>query len=81
MLRNHLTIALRSLRKHPGYTAVNVVGLAVGLAACLLIALFVRDEMSYDRFSAHADRKYRLVAGKQARTPGVVAPACGLRSE
>lgn len=75
MLRNYLKIALRSLRKHPGYTAINVIGLAVGLATCLLIGLFVRDELSYDRFSAHADRTYRVIAGDQARTPGAVAPA------
>lgn len=78
MIRNYLTVALRSLRKHPGYTAINVVGLAVGMAACLLIALFVRDELSYDRFSPHADRTYRVIAGEQARTPGAVASA-GLR--
>jgi putative ABC transport system permease protein len=75
MLRNYLKTALRHLRRHPGYAAINVCGLAVGLAACLVIALFVHDELSYDRFSAHADRTYRLIVDEQARTPGAVAPA------
>ncbi|NBC16737.1 MAG: FtsX-like permease family protein [Bacteroidetes bacterium] len=62
MLRNYLTIALRHLRRHPGYAAINVVGLAVGMACCLLILLFVRDELSYDRFHDNAERVYRIVS-------------------
>ncbi|HMB89686.1 MAG TPA: ABC transporter permease [Rhodothermales bacterium] len=60
MFKNYLKIALRNLRKHKLYTAINVTGLAVGLACCLLILLFVRDELSYDRFHANADRIYRV---------------------
>ncbi len=60
MLRNYLTIALRSLRKHLGYSVVNVVGLGLGVACCLLILLYVEDERSYDRFHEHADRLYRV---------------------
>jgi putative ABC transport system permease protein len=56
MLRNYLTIAVRMLRRHLGYTAINIVGLAVGMAACLLIGLYVGDELSYDTFHADADR-------------------------
>jgi putative ABC transport system permease protein len=56
MFRNYLTIALRNLRRHKGYTAINVLGLAVGMAACLLIGLYVEDELSYDAFHANADR-------------------------
>lgn len=61
MLRNYLTTALRVLRAQLGYAAFNLLGLAVGLAACLLIVLFVREELSYDRYHIQSDRIYRLV--------------------
>jgi putative ABC transport system permease protein len=60
MWRNYLTIALRQLGRQRSYTAINIGGLAVGLASFLVIMLFVRDELSYDRFHAHADRIYKL---------------------
>lgn len=60
MLRNYLTIALRNFRKHPGYVAINIAGLAIGLCCCILILLFVRDELSYDQFHNHADRIARV---------------------
>ncbi|NBC01542.1 MAG: FtsX-like permease family protein [Bacteroidetes bacterium] len=75
MLRNYLIIAFRNLRRRTGYALINVLGLSVGIACVLLIGLFVRDELSYDRFSTHADQTHRLVAGDQARVPGSVAPA------
>jgi putative ABC transport system permease protein len=62
MLRNYLLIAFRTMARHPGYTALNVVGLALGLACAFFILHFVQDERSYDRFHPHADRTYRLVA-------------------
>ncbi|MEM9667010.1 MAG: ABC transporter permease, partial [Bacteroidota bacterium] len=60
MLKNYLTTALRSVRRQKGFVAINLVGLAVGLAGSLLIGLYVTDELSYDRFHAHGDRIYRL---------------------
>lgn len=60
MFSNYLTIAFRNLRRHKGFTAINVLGLAVGLASCLLIILFVSHELSYDRYHAHAERMYRM---------------------
>ncbi|GAB3542370.1 ABC transporter permease [Spirosoma fluminis] len=60
MLRNYLLIALRNLRKHKAFSIINIVGVAVGLACFLLIALYVRDELSYDRYNANADRVYRV---------------------
>lgn len=60
MLRNYLLIALRNLRRQPGYTVINVVGLGVGMGACLLIGLFVWQERTYDRFHDHADRISRV---------------------
>ncbi len=69
MLRNYLLVALRSILRQRGYAAINVFGLAAGMACCILIALFVRDELAYDRFHEHADRIVR-VAGNMA-APGV----------
>jgi putative ABC transport system permease protein len=60
MLRNYLTIAFRTLRRNLGYTVINLTGLAVGMAACLLIGLYVRFELSYDTFHAKSDRIYRV---------------------
>ncbi len=56
MLKNYLKIALRHLRKHPGYTFINVAGLAVGIACCLLILLYVQAELRVDRFHTNAER-------------------------
>jgi len=56
MIRNYISIALRSMRKHRLYAGLNIMGLAVGLACFLLIAIYVRDEVSFDRFHEKADR-------------------------
>ena len=61
MLKNYLKIALRTLQKHRGYAFINVAGLAVGLACCVLIGLYLRNELSYDRFHDKAERIYRVV--------------------
>jgi len=60
MIAQHLKVAIRSVRRHKGFALINLLGLAVGLACCLLIFLFVRDEISFDRFHRHAGRLYRL---------------------
>lgn len=60
MLQNYLRIAWRTLRKRVGPTLINVVSLAVGLAACLLIGLWVEHELSYDDFHPAAERIYRV---------------------
>src|SRR6202000_3046898 len=60
MFRNYLKIAFRSLRKSKGFTALNFIGLASGLGVCLLIVLYVTDELSYDRYNVNADRIYRI---------------------
>ena len=75
MLQNYLTIAIRSLLRYPAYTLINIVGLAIGLAACMLILRYVWDELSYDRYHPHADRVYRIVddiesAGQTVQTAG-----------
>jgi len=60
MLRNYLKTALRSLWKNKGFSAINIIGLAIGLATCLLILIYVMDELGYDRYNVNADRIYRL---------------------
>lgn len=60
MLRNYLKIAFRNLLKHKAFSFINIAGVAIGLACFLLLALYVKDELSYDRYNANADRIYRL---------------------
>ncbi len=60
MFRNYLTVALRHLRRHKVYTLINVSGLAIGIAFCILTFLFVRNEWTYDAFHENADRIYRV---------------------
>ncbi|WPP48829.1 ABC transporter permease [Catalinimonas niigatensis] len=60
MLKNYLSIAFRHLYKRKFYTLINVLGLSVALTACILISLYVLDELSYDRFHEKADRIYRV---------------------
>lgn len=60
MWRNYLRIAVRTMRKHKAYAFINISGLAIGLACCFLIFLYVADEFSYDRYHAHADRIVRI---------------------
>jgi putative ABC transport system permease protein len=62
MLKNYLKVAARNLARHKGYALVNVMGLAVGIAASVLIFLYVADELGYDRFHENADRIYRITA-------------------
>ena len=50
MLRNYLVVAARNLLRHKLYSLINVFGLAVGMASCILILLYVRHELSYERF-------------------------------
>jgi putative ABC transport system permease protein len=60
MFKNYIKTAFRSLYKNKGFTAINILGLALGLATCLLIVLYVVDELSYDRYNTKADRIYRV---------------------
>ena len=68
MLKNYLKIALRNVRRNPVYALINVMGLALGIACCLLIGLYVQDERSYDRHHENGDRIYRI--NQQVERPG-----------
>lgn len=60
MYKNYFIIAWRNIIRNKGYTAINILGLSIGIAACILIALYVQFELSYDRFNLKADRVYRV---------------------
>jgi ABC-type antimicrobial peptide transport system permease subunit len=61
MLKNYFKTGIRTLLRHKGYSTLNIIGLAVGLAVCILIFLWVQDELGYDRFHTNADRIYRVI--------------------
>jgi putative ABC transport system permease protein len=65
MIKNYLKIAMRQLRKQKMYTAIKIGGFAFSIAACLLIALYIRDELSFDKSAPNADRIYRLIGDYQ----------------
>ncbi len=56
MFKNDIKMALRTIQRNKGYTLINMTGLAIGIASCLLILLFVQHELSYDKFHENADR-------------------------
>ncbi len=60
MIKNYFKTALRNLMKSKFYSSINIIGLAVGIATCLLILLYVTDELSYDSYNVNADRIYRV---------------------
>ncbi|MBE9462276.1 ABC transporter permease [Dyadobacter subterraneus] len=83
MISNFFKIAWRSLWKKKAFSAINIFGLAIGLATCLLILLFVQSELSYDKFNVNADRIFRVtlngkIGGREiniAAAPAPVGPA------
>ncbi|UCE42383.1 MAG: ABC transporter permease [Candidatus Aminicenantes bacterium] len=77
MFGNYLKIAVRNIIKHKGVSFLNVMGLSIGIAACILIFLYVQFELSYDRYHANAEQVYRIgqeIAYLNARTAATSAP-------
>ncbi len=60
MIKNYFKITLRNLWRNKGFSAINIVGLAIGIATCLIIMLYVNNELSYDRFNKNAGRMVRV---------------------
>ncbi len=60
MIKNYFKTAFRNLVKHKGYSFINVTGLALGIACCLLIILYVKDELTFDRFHDNGENIYRM---------------------
>jgi len=67
MLRNYLKIAGRTIRRNKGYSLIHIIGLTIGIATCIIVGLYVRHELSYDRFHPNADRLYRIVVSDTSR--------------
>ncbi|GAB5519394.1 MAG: ABC transporter permease [Rhodothermales bacterium] len=79
MLKSYLTVAWRSMRRHPGYTAINLTGLAVGLAASLFIGLWVVDELNHDHIYPDGERIHQVwrhidLAGERYTWPTTTKP-------
>lgn len=68
MFKNYLKVAFRNILKHKFFSIINILGMTIGVTACLLIALYVTDELSYDRFHDRADRIYQV--GLHAKVGG-----------
>src|SRR5215467_5962406 len=62
MFKNYFTVAFRNLWRNKLFSIINVVGLSLGLACCILIFLYTKDEVSYDRFQAKKNQLFRVTA-------------------
>jgi putative ABC transport system permease protein len=60
MLKNYFKSAIRNMARRKGYSLINIIGLAIGMACCLLILMFVNDELNYDNYNKNAERIYRI---------------------
>jgi len=58
MLKNYLKVALRNIKRHKGYSFINIAGLAIGMACCIMIFIWVQDELSFNKFNEKADSLY-----------------------
>ena len=76
MIKNYFIVALRNLSRNKLFSLINIGGLAIGLAACWLISLYVANETSYDKYHAKADRIFR-VAQHGSWNGGRTRPWCG----
>ena len=67
MFRNYLIIALRNLKRQKTFSAINILGLAIGLATCILIVLYIQDELSFDSLACERRSDLSRDAGDQSR--------------
>ena len=73
MIKNLLKHSLRALKKQKGYVAINILGLAIGIACSIIIALFIIHELSYDQYNENKDRMYRVILDGKIGEQEVVA--------
>src|SRR3954469_20692656 len=79
MIRNYFIVAWRNLRKNKVFSFINIIGLSAGIACCMLIALYLKDEVSFDRYQRDASSIYQLATvfiqqGEQHKMPNTPAP-------
>lgn len=79
MLKNYFTIGIRNILKHKFFSAINILGMTIGITSCLFISLYVINEFSYDRFHANADRIYQVglhgkIGGQDVRVTNTCPP-------
>ena len=72
MIRNYIKIAIRSIKKQPLFFLINVLGLAIGMACSILILMWVRDELSFDRFNENYDNIYRITSIVELETTTLI---------
>src|ERR1700744_1898269 len=75
MFKNYLTIAFRNIVRHKAYSFINIAGLAIGMAASILLWLWVKHELSYDRWHEHAGQTYRITVTASEDFKAAVNPA------
>ncbi|PZR30560.1 MAG: hypothetical protein DI538_22430, partial [Azospira oryzae] len=73
MIRNYILVAFRSIRRNRLHAGINIVGLAIGMACCILISLFLQFELSYDKQNKNANRIYRMAVNLQANNWAISA--------
>jgi putative ABC transport system permease protein len=86
MLENYFKVALRNISKHKFYSTLNISGLALGLAACTLIGLYVVDELSFDKFHKDSENIYAVglhgkIAGQEVFTSNSAPPIAAAMME
>ncbi len=79
MIKNYFTIALRNILKHKFFAIINILGMTIGVTACLLIMLYISDELSYDKFHSNGDRIYQVglhgkIGGQDIMTANTCPP-------
>jgi putative ABC transport system permease protein len=79
MIKNYLKVTFRNILKHKFFSAINILGMTVGITACLLIILYIKDELGFDRFHAKADRIYQVglhgkIGGQDIKTSNTCPP-------
>jgi putative ABC transport system permease protein len=79
MFKNYFLVAIRNMNKHKFFSAINIFGMTTGITACMLIFLYISDELSYDRFHARADHMYRVnlygkISGQDIHTSTTCPP-------
>ncbi|MGB6866347.1 MAG: ABC transporter permease [Candidatus Aminicenantaceae bacterium] len=80
MIKNYLKSTLRSIKRHKGYAFINIAGLAIGMACCILILMYITTELRYDRYHENADRIFRLGLDANMGGTTVVTPISNVPS-